>query len=911
MTPQTPAGSSPDRPPASPPPAAQPLPAGACAPVLDWAAARHAGPAVAGGKGWQLARMAELGVPVPPGFVLPAQASAAHHAGRPVPDDVAQALRDALQARGWLDTPLALRSSAPQEDGGAASFAGIHLSCLNVQGEQAAIQALQRIWDSAWTPQADAYRQRLGLSAEDRAMAVVVMPLVAATASGIAFTCDPLTGRHDHMVIHANWGLGESLVGGQADGDEYRLCADAITLTWRLLDARIGTKRRTTRPIDGGGTRLVDQSAEQAARAVLTAAQVDALAELVRDAARVLDYSAAPYDVEWAWDGSRFWIVQARPVTALARHTYPGLQSQPSYWSRGNTREVLPQPMSALEWDGGRLMAQRMLTCGFELSGYRPLPGVRMVAMFQGRAYLDASVIQWLGHDALGIAPRAMNAMLGGPQPGIQVPKPTLAQRLQHGTRMLRYLRRAAPLRRTAKDDLPRQFARAQAWLDATLPASNAALGARLHEQFLTVALADDLFFLQGSGGGALSKLLEIVERARPGAGHALTAALMAGGEPSVTAAQSYALMALAQLAAREPQALAWLRASERDSAAWADQLPTDSAFRRALADFLARYGHRAVYETYMRNPRWREAPGYILDSVLSLIGADPDALRARQEKGARDAWRQVRAVLPWWQRPLAAKLLAAARVEGAQREAARSVLVAYLAAVRRCALELGARLTGKQKSAPQAVDPTGLAAPDDIFHLTAEEVFALADGRLAPHHAGRRAADRRAQLQDWIATPDVDVIVEYGDAAASREDRAAPPRHATPDATIDAGVWRGTPVSAGRTQGPAFIARDPVQALAMPAGAVLIAPSTDPAWTPLFLRASAVVMQAGGYLSHGAIVAREFGVPALVNVQGILQQAAAGDWLDVDATQGVVRRLRGADPDPAAHSAANWPPAD
>ena len=887
MTSRTPAGPPPDST-AQSMPARAPSPAAtAGADILDWAAARHAGPAVAGGKGWQLARMAELGVPVPPGFVLSAQAGAAHRHGAPVPQGVAQGLRDALHARGWLDTPLALRSSAPQEDGATASFAGIHLSCLNVRGAQAALDALQRIWDSAWTPQADAYRQRLGLSNDDRPMAVVVMPLVAATASGIAFTCDPLTGRHDHMVIHANWGLGESLVGGQVDGDEYRLRADALTLTWSLMDARIGAKRRTTQIIESGGTQLVDQTADQAARAVLTAAQIDTLAALVRDAARALDYSAAPYDLEWAWDGSRFWIVQARPVTALARHTYAGLQSQPSYWSRGNTREVLPQPMSALEWDGGRLMAQRMLTCGFELSGYPTLPGVRMVAMFQGRAYLDASVIQWVGHDALGIAPHAMNAMLGGPQPDIQVPRPTLLQRLNHGLRMLRYLRRAAPLRRRAKDDLPRQFARAQAWLYEALPATPAALGANLHEQFLTVAAADDLFFLQGSGGGALSKLLDIVERARPRAGHALTAALMTGGEPSVTAAQSYALMALAQLASREPQALAWLRAPERDSAAWADQLPPDSAFRRALADFLARYGHRAVYETYMRNPRWREAPGYVLDSVLNLIGTDPDALRARQEQGARDAWRQVRAVLPWWQQPLAAKLLAAARIEGAQREAARSVLVAYLAAARRSALELGARL---------------MATPDDIFHLTAEEVFALADGRLAPVHAERRAADRRAQLQRWAETPDIDVIVEYENASAVQANLAASTVTRNAAAPADADTWRGTPVSAGRAQGPAFIARDPAQALAMPVGAILIAPSTDPAWTPLFLRAGAVVMEAGGYLSHGAIVAREFGVPALVNVQGILQQAATGDLLDVDATQGVVRRL------PAV---PNAPPAD
>ncbi|MCM2575615.1 PEP-utilizing enzyme, partial [Achromobacter xylosoxidans] len=108
-----------------------------------------------------------------------------------------------------------------------------------------------------------------------------------------------------------------------------------------------------------------------------------------------------------------------------------------------------------------------------------------------------------------------------------------------------------------------------------------------------------------------------------------------------------------------------------------------------------------------------------------------------------------------------------------------------------------------------------------------------------------------------------------------------------------------GTPVASGRAQGPAFVAQDPHAALAMPAGAILVAPSTDPAWTPLFLRAGAVVMEAGGYLSHGAIVAREFGIPAVVNVQGILRQVASGDWLEVDAARGTVRRL------PAPASAA------
>ncbi len=842
--------------------------------VLDWAAAAQAGPQAAGGKGWQLGRMAQLGVPVPDGFVLPAQFSLAREPGQPLPPAAAQALRDELAARGWLERPLALRSSAPQEDSAGASFAGIHLSCLNVRGADAAIDAARQIWDSQWTPQACAYREKLGLEAAG--MAVVIMPLLDAVASGIAFTIDPVSGRHDEMVIHANWGLGESLAGGEAQGDEYRLREDYLRQAWPLVEQRIGAKRHASQPAGDSGTLLAPTPAARAAQPVLTGAQAEALGDIVRDAARALDYAGGGHDVEWVWDGRRFWIVQARPVTMAARYTYPALRTQPAYWSRGNTREVLPQAMSALEWDTGRVMAQRMLTTGFELSGYSTLPGVQLAALFQGRVYLDASVIQWVGYDALGVSPSAMNALLGGPQPEIAVPPKTFPQSLRHGLRILRYLRRAAPLRKRAERDLPRLFARAQAWLDATPPASNAELGARLREQFHTVLAADELFFLQGSGGGALHKLLELVEKACPGEGHALTAALMAGGTPSVTAAQSYALMALAGLAAADARVLDWLRDPRRDSVAWQSALPQDSPFKPAFADFLRHYGHRAVYETYLRNARWREDPGYLLDTVLQLTDTDLAALRVRQDSAASQAARRLRKALPFWQRPLVARLLAAARLEGTQREAARSVLVAYLAAARKSALALGRRYTR----------PDGLAAADDIFHLTAAELFALADGELAPAAAGRRATLRRAQLESWAATPDQDVIAEYAESSAT-----APASPVSAHAGA-AETWRGTPAAGGHARASAFVARTPSEGLAMPAGGILVTASTDPAWTPLFLRAGALVMEAGGYLSHGAIVAREFGIPAVVNVQGVMRQVATGDVLDVEASRGLVRRL-------------------
>ena len=262
---------------------------------------------------------------------------------------------------------------------------------------------------------------------------------------------------------------------------------------------------------------------------------------------------------------------------------------------------------------------------------------------------------------------------------------------------------------------------------------------------------------------------------------------------------------------------------------------------------------------------------------MLNLIGADPAALRARQEAAALAAWRTLNAALPRWKRPLARLLIAGARLDCRQREAARSVLVGYVAAARRCALALGERCAGLG----------GLAAPDDVFHLSVEELLALADGALPAEAAARRAAWRRTQLQQWAGAEDPDVEESDGGALAGPYAPRARMPESIPAPTAGAARrWRPAMRAA------AFVARDPAAGLAMPAGAVLVAPSTDPAWTPLFLRASALVMEAGGYLSHGAIVAREFGIPALASVPGILDAVADGDLLNVDAGAGRVSRV-------------------
>lgn len=840
--------------------------------ILDWPAARHAGPAIAGGKGWQLGVLADLGAAVPPGFVIAASASQDRRQGDPVPACVVEILASELQRRGWYDRPLAVRSSATQEDSRHASFAGIHLSCLNVRGLDAVVQAVQAVWDSAGSAAAIAYLQRLGISNDDGTMAVVIMPLLAAVASGIAFTCDPHSGRRDQIVIHANWGLGESLVGGHVDGDEYRLQENPVDASLVLIAQRQGGKARSTLLNPDGGTLLLDTKPELAARSVLSPDQATALGELVRDAAFVLDYAEPLYDVEWVWDGERFWIVQARPVTTIARYTYLALASQPGIWSRGNSRDVVPDPLSAM--DISQSAFERILTRTTALANYKTLPGIQRISLRNGRLYYDASVMQWEAFDAFNVAPKAINQLMGGHQPEIAVPKVALRQRTARFFRSLQFIRRVTLPRLRAGRLIASTHEDARNKLAQPLPTSNPALASLIREQVSSMRSADDLFLLWASGS-ALYVVLDLIEKYCPGESHALTAALMANEKPSVTAEQGYALLALAEVAANDPVALAWLRRGDRIASDWSTHLLETSPFRQAFQAFLDNYGHRAIYESYLRNPRWRAAPGYLLDSILGFIGhARPS--RERQQHGLLEAQQRIAQSMPWRYRVIVPFLIRIAAGERNIREATRSAYVTQVEILRRYLLALAQKLSGTP----------GWDDPAMIFNLTLPESLAVAEGCMSATIAKRRAAWRQAQMDEFMTRTDSEVIIEYGELAFESKSLVA-------DRNVGDGMaWHGIGIGGGRVSGVAHIARHPLDAVEMEAGAILVAPSTDPAWTPLFLKASALVMETGGYLSHGAIVAREFGIPAVANLPGILERISSGDCLEVDGNQGQVRMV-------------------
>jgi pyruvate,water dikinase len=796
--------------------------------------------------------MRHLGIPVPDGFVV----SAKQFHGRSLGEAVSRTLLDAICAeierRGWAALPLAIRSSAVHEDAAEASFAGIYRSVLNVQGRDATGSAVRDVLDSYFSEQARAYRERVSIASDESAMAVIVMPLLHAVASGVAFTCDPISGREDRIVINATRGLADALVNAQIEGDEYVLARSSPT--------------------------RVDVTQKRTSTTALSHEALLRLGQLLCEVADALDYTHPQYDIEWVWDGQRFWIVQARPITTRAHVTYPQLVDQLVMWSRANSAEVVPHPFAALDWSLAQQLLQRMLTSTTRLVGYESLSGTRRMMLRHGRLYYETSIMQWEAFDAFDVPPKAYNRLLGGGQPEISVPKASTRERLTRASRSMRFMLRSIGPRMRATKTIRRVHEVAAARARENLPRSAAELVDRIRDNVAAVLGSDELHLLQAAGS-ALFVLLGTLEKYCGDEAHSLAAALMAGGKPSVTAAQNLRLLQLAQLAADDSRVLDWLRDPKRISDEWKRELP-DCQFRNAFQTFVQDFGHRGVYESYLCSPRWRESPGYLFDLIVGLVGVSTDEVGQRQSDLLLKANKRLREVIPFWMRPTILLLVKLVQAERRMREGARSALIAQLGVIRRLVLARARCLK----------DESGASDSDALFHLTIAELDAVANGRIPLSVAQSRVAWRRNQLSEFAKVSEPDVVIERTRASAATllqetdaSRRPAPTRHEE---------WFGTVIAAGSARGIAHVARHPSEAAELQPGSILVASATDPAWTPIFLKTAAVVVEVGGYLSHSAIVAREFGIPALANVHGILSQISSGDLLEIDGERGCVRRI-------------------
>lgn len=768
---------------------------------LGWGEAYKAGAAVCGGKGYNLARLARYGFRVPRGGVLAA--------GAPVAE-----IQPGLERFGLLDAKLAVRSSATAEDSARASFAGIHRSFLNLRGVEAVMLAAQGCIDSLQKPEAIVYRRRMGFRDEEVQCAVVICEMVEARCAGVAFSCDPATGRRDLILIDAAEGLGEAVVSGRVNPQR---------ILWRNQGGRFSRQ--------GGEGRL----------ATLPEDIEEELVYLVQRIHWALGEGQDPQDIEWAYDGQHLWLLQARPVTRVPRVGWPETAALPRYWSTGNIKDAIPGVVSEFSWSVLSDIVGAAAFAAPTAVGYQIPPGAEVVRRFHGRGFFDLTMMQWAFYDAFGILPAEVVKALGGQQPEISVPsqrplkgRPNGPRRQRATLKLLRriwnYPSRVKPLIKSHLDYV-RSF-EVTNWTTLSRDRLRQTMAQIMDAQNRIAPVAGLANSCSGPWQLALDGLVKDPD---------LIARLQAGAGGVTSAEQGYRLYDIAR-------------------------------GESTMEAFLHEFGHRAVYEADLLNPRWAEDPSWLLEQVNCIRQNPPPRdpretaaevrRSAEQELKNRFGWRT--ALLLW----LVRKLL-----DGmAAREFAKSALVSLMLPVRRILLEIGRRL----------VAGGHLHTPEQALHLAVVDVSCWLRGYWDGEGALELTCDHSERRETWLKQMAPDLITEEPDGRTTAS---------APDAltTSESDGWSGIGVSPGRASGAARIVHTPKDSAHFQQGEILIAPSTDPGWTPLFLRASAIVMETGGFLSHGAIVAREYGIPAVANIPGILNALQDGERITVDGSAGRV----------------------
>ena len=803
-----------------------------------------------GGKAYNCARLKKAGFPVPDGVIILSTATDAEVA--------------VVADHPWFDAQpsdasFAVRSSGIGEDGEGESFAGIHQTLLDVpRGDLA--NAVLSCRASALAPQALEYRRAKGMATDDIAIAVLIQRMIHPVTAGVVFTVNPVTGAQDELVVNSSWGLGEALVSGQIDPDEFVVAKADGVVRW----SRIGDKG------DDIGVPT----------ASLTADQIRELSEMSSAIER--EYGS-PQDIEWCYDGDGFWIVQSRPVTTAAASA-----DEPE-WTRANLAEVLPdvtslQALATFEEMLERAERKYLRSIAAPAEQLGPI-----VKAFHGRLYFNLSQLRRVC--TLGGAAPAMMLRSMGHAEAIQpsdelVPPASLASLacLPDMLRMASRHLRAARIIRQHEERTRRCMKRFSA------NPANLSDGeiCDVIDQWFTespdymqpVLLLGGVLFHEAPVWKACAKVGFSFEQ--------LVYPQLAMGQRSISAQQAFDLVTLADIASREPATVEYLLGPTPTLHELRAKLH-GTVFLAAFERFLQAYGHRGRYEYDWSLPRYKEDPASLLLTLRAHLtdrangravetSPQPDVL-------AEQAWASFEQRLSLWQKwtmlPAVRRSIQKIKQYYVWREQVRSDLVHVLAAVRDWHLVLAQRF----------VERGWVANHDEYFLLRIQEVAAVVRGEQTPdscrtliaerlHERERNRAIRMPLLMKASALPAL--IRTAGMSGGADKD----------------GELTGQPVSGGSVEAEVVIVRDPGDFSRMKKGAILVAPATDPSWTPLFTLASGVIVEVGGVLSHASTIAREYGLPALANVKHATRRLRNGERIKLDAFQGRIVRLESASGD-------------
>jgi len=849
-----------------------------------------------GGKAANLGRLIRGGFPVPGGVVVTVQAYEAFLAEhglvariedllRQVDFDredsieaAAQAIKglfegsgnglseDILAALDGVDREglWAVRSSAVSEDLASASFAGQQDTFLNVRREDVP-DYVRRCWASYWNARAISYRQQAGVPQLQAGIAVVVQRMVDARSSGIMFTSDPVSGRKDRLIIESSWGLGESIASGLVTPDRF-VCDKGRR---KVVEPTINRKV-TAIHLSTDGSRSVPVDERDQTRPSLTKEEVK---KLIAWGRRIEEHFGAPQDVEFALEGDDVLILQSRPITTLT-------EDGGTLWTRGYGDEYWADVTTPLFFSVlGELLTEYVNHEGSRIMGYKGLTDKVLLKVHKGHIYFNAAVLEevFVYNPKFSRTKELLNYFPRKDQARIAQADTRLARRLWAEVRIAlldpdgTIFRTDKAYRRWAAEFMER-MERLDA-LDLTA-LSEEALGNE-YKELIEAGLKHYRLIRYGMVTHSIGTNLMVKTWLRnwlDDRSGVYYSRLISGLDDNKTIRTNIELAKLARSAGRDDAVKAVL--TSRTSREVLAALETDPALARFNADlhaFLRNYGHRShTREFYF--PRWADDPAQVIDVIKALLGSEigdlermeREKVRERKETEKEVLERIGRLRLGFYKKILFRTVLHYAQTYLAFRENQRFYLDHMVLRWRRVFLEYGRRLTAKGV----------LDAPEDVFFLSKEEVFELIGD---PRDARGQVLERRAvfdRYRDVLPPKFLRGNTEFDDTVVQGKDTAR---------------ITGTSASPGVVSGTVRVVNRIEELPQIMKGEIMVTSNTDPGWTAVFPKLGGLITETGGILSHGAVVSREYGIPAVTAVKDATVIFRTGQTVTLDGNDGTI----------------------
>jgi phosphohistidine swiveling domain-containing protein len=798
---------------------------------------------------------------------------------------------------------VAVRSSGVEEDGKEHSFAGQYNSYLNVVGLPQVEAAVKRCWASAFTARSLSYRLSHGITPRPLPMAVIIQRMITAQVSGVAFTQNPTTAASNEVVISAVDGLGEGLVSGHVDADT--LVIDRDTLV--TLRTTVGEKSERIVPAtDGGGVEIQPNSRESEA-VCLSEDQAIAIAKTAVDVEALFK---APQDIEWSIDGDKLWLLQARPITTRGLCNQTGFGGH--LWENSNIIENFSGVTSPLTFSFARDVYHQIYL------EYARLLGVprdqllelnewlhHMLGHHNGRVYYD--LLNW--YKIVRLVPfYAVNRRMLDLAIGVEVPlHDATAERLQPmptvvGGRAAAVRLRSAGLffwhfltigravrafvrdfndRHSAVEALPLRSMSAEQIHDALRKA---------RRDF--VPRWGRMILLEQTIGLSVGVLAVLVRRWLPDAGEGLLFELMRPGEKLDSVLPVTRMKEIADRLRTRAAVLAEVQ--EGPVEGLLDRLrssavPGASELVAEIESYIADFGYRSLNELKLEEPDLSERPG----SFFLMLRAHLSEQSSVATTGSRDDAEAVLRYLPAWKRFVLGVVRRKVQRCLAARERVRFCRTRAFGTVRRMIKAMGANLAERGF----------IGRADDIFLLRLDELRDWAAGVLPQDDLAALISHRSVQLDEYRKQEAPSRFVTSGfigkEAYASAGWHGAD--HREHEAAEVGSVFKGTPCCAGHVVGEAAVVTEPLNV----SGRILVTYRTDPGWCAALPTASALLIERGSPLTHVAIVARELGIPTIIQVKDVTRRIKTGMQLDVNGALGSVTILQPANSAPSAPSHA------